>query len=186
MKIGITGSIASGKTTVAKVIANKKNPLFSADDNVKSLYKDKHFKSRIIKKFSLAKSKNIKNQLKRLIVKDKQNLKELEKFIHPYVRKKMFEFIKKNIKKKLIVFEIPLLIESKLMKYFDKIVFVGAKRETRLKRYIKKGGNKSFFSLLENRQLSPSKKSKYCDYKIVNNKNINILNKKIKYIINNI
>ena len=186
MKIGITGSIASGKTTVAKMIADKKNPLFDADASVKKLYSDKNFKSKITKRFNLIKSKNIKDQLKSLIIKNNQNLKKLEKFIHPYVRKEMLKFIKKNKKKNLTVFEIPLLIESKLIKYFDKIIFVGAKRETRLKRYIKKGGNKAFFSLLENRQFNPRKKSKYCDYKIVNNKNINILKKQIKYIIKSI
>ena len=48
-KIGITGSIASGKTTASKIISYKKGPVFSADDIVKKLYKQIKFQ-RLIKK----------------------------------------------------------------------------------------------------------------------------------------
>ena len=98
----------------------------------------------------------------------------------------MLKFIKKNKKCIYVVLEVPLLVENKLMRYFDFIIFVGAKKKIRLNRYKKKGGNKFFFSLLEKRQLNPNKKSKFCDHIIVNNKDINILKKKIKYIIKDI
>ena len=75
IKIGITGSLASGKTTVAKIIANKKNPLFNADNSVKKFYSDKVFKSKFIKKFNLNNSGNFKKQIKNFIIQNKKNLK---------------------------------------------------------------------------------------------------------------
>ena len=55
IKIGITGSIASGKTTASKILSNKRGPLFSADNVVKNLYKNNNFKRLIIKKFNIKK-----------------------------------------------------------------------------------------------------------------------------------
>ncbi len=57
-KIGITGSIASGKTTASKLLSKGRGPLFSADDYVKKLYKKKYFKRKIVRKLGL---KNISN-----------------------------------------------------------------------------------------------------------------------------
>ena len=51
---------------------------------------------------------------------------------------------------KFLIFEIPLLIESKLMKHYDKIIFVNSRKDLRLKRYLKRGNNKRFFNLLNN------------------------------------
>ena len=77
-KIGITGSLASGKTTASKILSNRKGPLFSADDTVKKLYKKKNLKRLISKKFKLNSTKNIKNKLKKLIFSDKSSLIKLE------------------------------------------------------------------------------------------------------------
>ena len=61
--IGITGSIASGKSRVAHIIAGKKNPLFSADKVVLNLYKNKKFIKILIKKFNPTNKKKIKEHL---------------------------------------------------------------------------------------------------------------------------
>ena len=180
--IGITGSIASGKTTVAHLMARKKYPLFSADKVVDNLYKKKNFVKLLVKKFELTQNKNIKKQLKLIIKKNRGNLLKLEAIIHPLVRKEMKNFLKK--KRKFIFLEIPLLIESKLNKYFDKIIFVNTKRRLRLKRYLKRNGNKKTFDLLDKRQLLPIAKKKMCDYTINNNYSLVILKKNVKNFIN--
>ena len=176
--IGITGSIASGKTTVGHLMAKKKYPLFSADIVVSNLYKKKNFNKILIKKFKLKSKKKIKDQIKLIIKEKKRNLRKLESIIHPLVRKEMASFLKK--KNKLIFLEIPLLIESKLNKYFDKLVFVGANKKVRLKRYIKKRGDKKMFSLLNKRQLHPAIKKNICDYIIENNYSLAILRRNVK------
>ena len=180
IKIGITGSLASGKSTVAKLMSKKKYPIFNADKVVGALYKKKSFFIRVKKKFYFKDSKNLKIQIKNLIKKDKTALKKLEFIIHPLVRKEMKIFMKKRKGFKIGLFEIPLLIESKLMKYFNVIVFVNADRNIRFKRY---EGNREIFTTLDKRQIISSKKIKFSDHVINNNKSIIELKNKVKKLI---
>ena len=186
IKVGITGSLASGKTTVAKIFAARKFPLFNADHEVKKIYKQKIFKKKISKKFKFKNLKNIKSEMKKIISKNINSIKELERIIHPIVRKKIKSFVKKNKKRKIIFFEIPLLIESKLMKDYDVVIFVNSSKNIRKKRYLKRGKNEEMFNLLDKKQLSPQKKIKYSDYVINNNASLKKLKKKIKTIQNKI
>ena len=181
-KIGITGSVASGKSTASKYLSSKRGPLFSADDAVKKLYKDKNFKKLISEKLKI-KNFNIKKNIKEKIVPNKKSFEKLEKIIHPLVRKKMKRFIIKNSKKKILFFEIPLLIESNLMGNFDLIIFIKASKRTRLKRFVLKGGNKRIFKILDDKQLSDSKKIKFCDHVVINEKNKKLLKKRLSDII---
>ena len=83
IKIGITGSIASGKTTASKILSHRRGPLFSADEVVKKLYKTSSFRRILFKKFQLKKKSNLKKILKNKIFNDRLNLLKLEKIIHP-------------------------------------------------------------------------------------------------------
>ncbi len=183
IKIGITGSLSSGKTTASKILSLRRGPLFSADKVVKEFYLNKHFRSLISKKFKIRNNNQIKKSLKKLVLDNKKNLKNLENLIHPLVRKKMRNFTLKNRGKKLLFYEIPLLIESHLMKHFNLIIFIKAKKQIRLKRFQSKGGNKNLFNLLNNKQLADAKKIKFCDYVVVNEQNLNILKKNLFAII---
>jgi len=179
-KIGITGSLSSGKSTVAKIISGRKYPIFSADNSVKGLYKKKFFLEKIRRKFNFKNSKNLKQKVKKLIVGNKKKLKELELIIHPLVRKEMRSFMKK--KHKIKIFEIPLLIESKLNKNFDFVVNVAASKKIRLKRYLSKGGTKKIFTILDNRQLKMKKKIKNSDYVIYNNHSLKNLKNEVNFL----
>ena len=95
----------------------------------------------------------------------------------------MRKFKVKNKKKKFVFFEIPLLVESKLMKKFDIVIFIKAKTDLRLKRFISKGGNKKLFQILNKKQLSDKKKEKHSDYVVVNEKNKIILKKRLLDIV---
>ena len=181
--IGITGSIGSGKTTAAHLLAGKKYPLFSADKVVSNLYRKKNFKRILIKRFKLNNKKKIKDQIKLILEKDENNFYKLESIIHPLVRKEMINFLKK--KNKIIFLEIPLLIENKLNKYFDKLIFIGATKKLRLKRYIKKRGEKKTFNLLDKRQISQTIKKNICDHIIDNNYSLAILRKNVKIFLKN-
>ncbi len=183
IKIGITGSLASGKSTVAKIISSRKHPLFDADKIVKKIYQTNIFKIKIFKKFKIKGKKNIKNDIRKMILTNKKSLKDLEKIVHPLVRKEIRNFSNRNKRKKLLIFEIPLLIESKLMKNYDKIILVNSRKDLRLKRYIKRGNNRKIFNILNKRQLSHAKKIKYCDYVINNNGSLKLLKKNIKNIM---
>ena len=183
-KIGITGSLASGKTTASKILSNKAGPLFNADNVVRNFYTNSKFKRKIIKLLNISRKKNLKNEVKKKILKSKNNLKKLERVIHPMVRKEMVAFIKKNKRKKMIFLEIPLLIESKLTKYFDIIIFIKSKKSIRLKRYLLKNQkSKKFFELLNKKQIKDENKIKYCDHLVVNNSSLSDLKKKLYGIL---
>ena len=72
IKIGITGSLASGKTTVARMFSRGKYPIFNADTEVKKIYKKKFFKKKIHTKFKLKNKKDIKSELQKIISKNKK------------------------------------------------------------------------------------------------------------------
>jgi len=95
----------------------------------------------------------------------------------------MKKFSINNQRKKTVFYEIPLLIESNLMKYFDIIIFIKAKKKIRLNRFLDKGGEKKMFNLLNKRQFSDIKKAKFSDHIVVNEKNLNILKKNLSVII---
>ena len=89
MKIGITGSISSGKSTVSNLFLKNRNSIFSADRVVKDLYNSNDFKKKISKKFKIRKDQ-IKKEIKKKLLTKKITLKSLGKVVHPAVRKKMF------------------------------------------------------------------------------------------------
>ena len=181
--IGLTGSISSGKTTAAKIISKGRGPLFSADKVVNRLYQNKNFRKTIAKRFRIKIDLAFKQSIKDKILKKKENLKKLERIIHPIVRQKMLVFFKENVNKKFLFLEIPLLIESKLTRYFDVIIFIKSNKNLRFKRYNLNRGNAKLFSLLNKHQLKDSKKMKFCDHIVVNNKSIGVLKKNLLNII---
>lgn len=183
IKIGITGSIASGKTTASEILSYKRGPLFSADDEIKKFYKNKDFKKYLVKKFNIKKNSNFKQIIKMKIFENKKSIKILEKIVHPMVRKEMHKFSKKHKKKNKLFYEIPLLIEKKLMKYFDIVIFIKVKKKIRLKRFTANGGDKNLFNLLNKRQLSDRRKIKFSDHVVNNEKNLIILKRKLLSII---
>ncbi len=184
-KIGITGSIASGKTTASKILSKNYGPLFSADKEVRKLYKSESFKIFIRKKLKINNNINLKQNLKKIILTNKNYIKKLEKIIHPLIRKKMKKFTSQNKSKKFLFYEIPLLIESKLMKYFDIIIFIKAKKKVRFKRFKSKKGDQKLFILLNNKQLKDKNKIKFCNHVVVNEKKLNILKKNLLAIMRN-
>jgi dephospho-CoA kinase len=183
IKIGITGSLASGKTTASRILSYRRGPLFSADKVVKEFYLNKRFRFLIAKQFKIKNKNQIKKSLKKLILENKKNINKLEKIIHPLVRKKMKSFTSNNKSKRLLFYEIPLLIESKLMNYFDVIIFIKARKKFRLKRFFSKTGDKKLFNILNNKQIVDVKKIKFCHHVVVNEKNLSILKKNLFAII---
>ena len=184
IKIGITGSLSSGKTTASKILSFRRGPLFSADKAVKELYRNKNFNALIRRRFQIKNKNQVKKYLKKLILENKENIKRLEKITHPLVRKKMRKFTLQNKNKRFLFYEIPLLIESKLMKYFNIIIFIKARKQLRFKRFQTRRRDKKLFNLLDSKQMIDAEKIKFCDHIVVNEKNLSILKKRLLAIIN--
>ena len=185
--IGVLGDIGSGKSFVSK----KFNcPVFNADEEVSKLYNKSYscFKKlkkefpKNIKKFPIDKKELIK-----ILLKNKSNLKKIIKIIHPLVRIKMNKFLKKNSKKKLVVLDIPLLIENKLYKKNYILLYIQADTkeiQSRLKK--RKNFNKKIYKDLKMLQLPLSKKKKLANFIIFNDFKMKNLSKNVKIIKNKI
>ncbi len=169
-RIGILGDIGSGKSYVAKSFGY---PVFNADNEVSKLYK------RDIKIFNKLKKvlpKYInsfpinKNEISNAILANKSNLKKIVKIVHLEIRKKMNIFLKKNKKKKIVILDIPLLLENKINKNNDILIFVQSKKKEIIKRLKKrKNFNLKLLKKFKNIQLSLDYKKKNSQFVINNN-----------------
>ncbi len=183
IRIGILGSIGSGKSYVAR---NFNYPVFDADLEVSKLYKND---KKIFFKLKRKLSKYIfsfpinKNEILRAVLAKKSNLKKIMNVVHLEVRKKMKIFLKKNKNKKIVILDIPLLLENKINRKKDILVFVDAKKSDIYKRLKKrKNFNSKLFKILKDFQLPIEYKKKNSQF-IIKNK---YTKKSIKTAIKNI
>lgn len=183
IKIGIIGDIGAGKSFVAKQFGC---PVFDADREVNKIYKnDKSCYRKIKKKFpKFIKSKIIiKNELANAVKTNNKNLKKISNIVHPIVRKKMHIFYKNNNKKKLVVLDIPLLVENKLYNKNFYLIFVQATK-TEIDKRLKKRPfyNRNIINSLRKSQKSLAYKKRISDFVIKNNFKLLSLKKRIKLI----
>ena len=129
IRIAVLGDIGSGKSYVAKQFGY---PVFNADAEVSKLYKKSRKCYNKLKKVlpEYIVSFPIKKiEISKAINADQHNLKKIIKVVHPEVRSNMNNFIKKNKNKKLVILDIPLLMENKINKKSDILIFVDAKKK---------------------------------------------------------
>ena len=169
IKIGILGEIGAGKSYVA---TNFGYPVFNADHQVAELYKkDKKifYKLKKILPKYIFKFPIDKKEISNAILANKNNLKKIVKIVHSEVRKKMLLFFKKNKKTKIVILDIPLLLENKINDKKDILVFVDSKKSEILKRLKKrKNFNLKIFQKFKDIQLSSKYKKKKSHYIIKN------------------
>lgn len=139
--IGVTGPIASGKSTVSRYLEQKGYLLFDCDAIVHSLYEKKNIQKKLQKAFGneiLLNDTINRKALLEIVSKDQKKKEELENIIHPLVYKQIEEGIKKT-KKTRIVLDVPLLFGSSLEQLCNAVILVTAEASTRLQRLKKRG-----------------------------------------------
>ena len=161
IRIGILGDIGSGKSYVAN---NFGYPVFNADNEVSKLYKKN---KKIFRKLNKKLPNHIlsfpidKIEVTKAILTNKSNLKKIIKIVHDEIRKKMKLFIKKNKNKKIVVLDIPLLLENKINNKSDILVFVESRKEEIEKRIKKRVNfNRELFNKFKKIQYSKNYKKK--------------------------
>ena len=187
IKIGILGDIGSGKSHIAKIFGY---PVFNADDEVAKLYKkDKKIYNKLKKnlpKYIHSFPIN-KTEIINAILANKQNLKKIINVIHFEIRKKMNLFLKKNRNKKIIILDVPLLLENKISKKKDIIIFVKTKKKDVLKRLKKrKNFNQKILNKFKSIQLPLDYKKKKSNFIIKNDFSNNSVKKSVKNILKQI
>ena len=187
IRIGILGDIGSGKSYVARCF---KYPVFNADNEVTKLYKTdvKVFKKlkktlpKFIYSFPISKS-----EITRAILYNNNNLKKIIQIVHQEVRKKMKTFLNKNKNKKIVILDIPLLLENKMNKKKDILVFIQSNKKDVLKRLKKrKGINYKLIKKFKKIQLPLDYKKNKSHFIIKNNFTKNTVLNNVKDILKEI
>ena len=187
IRIGILGDIGSGKSYVAK---NFGYPVFNADSEVSKIYKkNKKIFNKLKKKLPryISKFPIDKNEVSVAILSNKNNLKKIINIVHLEVRKQMKLFLKKNKNKKIVILDIPLLLENKINKKKDILIFVDSKKRDIEKKLIKrKNFNLRLLKKFKTIQFSSKYKKRKSNFIIKNNFTKKNIKKDIKNILRKI
>ncbi len=174
--VGLTSGIACGKSLVSREFSRHNVPVIDADGIVHSLYKTSEpLKKKIAKEFgseALAKSGNIsRHYLSKIVFSNRAKLERLNNIVHPYVEREIRARLKeaRKQKKKLVVVEAPLLVETGLNSLADYLVVVALSRQMQMKRLIERDSlcEKDALSRI-NSQLPLKEKMKLADFVIDN------------------
>lgn len=166
--IGLTGSIAMGKSTVAKMLLDSGIPMISADQIVHDLYENEAVP--LIEQAFPGSTENNqvdREKLLKNLLKDEDGFKKLESLIHPLVRQKEWEFIKEHKDKgaDLVAIEIPLLFETGAEKLMDSVLLASAPAEVQKQRVMARSGmTQEKFKTLLDKQMPDSEKRKKADF----------------------
>jgi len=178
MIIGITGSIACGKSTVSNYLKSKGYIVIDADKIGHEALDDDYVKEKLILAFGneiLDDNKINRQKLGELVFGNSSNLNVLNSIIHPEIRKKILQKIDKNNDKEFIFIDVALLFEAKFDDLVDKIIVVYVDKNTQLTRLMKRNSisEKEALSRIVS-QMSPIEKAKLGDYTV--NNNLDVIN----------
>ena len=178
MIIGITGSIACGKSTISNYLKSKGYIVIDADKIGHEALDDDYVKEKLILAFGneiLEDNKINRQKLGELVFGSSSNLNVLNSIVHPEIRKKILEKIDKNNDKELIFIDVALLFEAKFDDLVDKIIVVYVDKNTQLTRLMKRNSisKKEALSRIVS-QMSPIEKAKLGDYTV--NNNLDVIN----------
>jgi len=173
LKIGLTGNIGSGKSTVCNIFATLGIPIFYADLEAKELYKEVVVKDKV-KEFFGKGVFNSANEVdfKKLAAKvfsDQKKLDKLTSILHPRVFEKYHLWLSNHAASPYTLHESAIIFEYGQEKYFDKVICVTAPLDLRIQRVLERD-KASIDQIKErvNNQMQEEIKAKLSDYLIAN------------------
>lgn len=189
LKVGVTGGIGSGKSTVSRFFSALGVPVYDSDQRAKSLMQyDDSIRSKI--KIEFGDNAYHKNELNRsylaeIVFKNESKLKQLNAIVHPVVKTDFINWLSQNSNAKLIIKEAAIMIESGAYKDLDKLIVVNASMNQKIK-WIKQRDHLSLEDI-KNRiqnQLSDEIRNQYADFIIENNSNKRELKQQVLSVYN--
>ncbi len=187
LKIGLTGKIGSGKTTVLKILEKKGARIFNCDRIIHRAYDglNNPVSKAISQSFSGVEKegKISRKKLAEAVFNDRKKLEKLEEIVHPFVVGRLKKWLENGKKEEIYVAEVPLLFEKGLEKLFDKTVLVKVKEGTLTGRLKEKYGfNRSQIKKRLSLYLSGAKKEEISDFIVRNNLDLKNLEKEVSLL----
>ena len=185
--IGLTGKIASGKSTVLDIYKNLGAATLSSDEIVKDLYQKEEVASLIEKTLKIMFSTKVvnKDELRNHLLINPKDKRKLEKIIHPLVEKEIVRFLSEE-KNPIRVVEVPLLFESKMDHYFDSIVVIDVDEKTQLERLNQRNQKTALYLKEINKTNKIDENKNKATYLIYNNGTLSDLEKVVKKSLNEV
>jgi dephospho-CoA kinase len=171
-KIGLTGNIGSGKSTVAKVFETLGVPVFHADAEAKNILSESDVIEELIHLFGIdILDGNLINRAKlaSIVFNDKNALASLNSIVHPRVRKALLHWMETRKGHSYIIQEAAILFESGFNKFFDKTILVSCPQAIAIKRVMERDGvNEMEIKSRLHNQWPEKDKIPLADFTIVN------------------
>ena len=170
--IGLTGSIASGKSFVADYLISKSYKVFDADKVARSSYNDATVFSKISQEFSIeniSDGDQLRSFISEFVFSDPIKLKTIESIIHPFVRERMNKFIADTIEEDLVFLDIPLLFENRMVDLFDCVIVTYCSKDKIYQRLDQRGYSTDKVDRILDRQFDIEARLDFADFVIDTN-----------------
>lgn len=173
IKVGITGGIGSGKSTIATVFIKLGIPVFFSDiEAAKIISSDSKAGKKIVREFGkeiLVNEKIDRKKLAKIVFSNREKLVLLNSIVHPAVREHFKKWEKKQKNIPYVIQEAAILIETGIYKNLDFIILVTAPENLKIKKVMHRDhvSKKEVLARMET-QWSDSRKKKFADAVIVN------------------
>ncbi len=178
--VGLTGTFGSGKSTVAKIWKSKGVRIIDCDKLVHEVYWPKHHLAARIKRILNLKSID-RREIAEIIFQNPAKRKALERLIHPYVKQRVFQELRR-VKSEIAAIEMPLLFEIGFDREVDYAAVVSAKSGAIRKRLLKKGFSQAEVNARQKAQWPIKRKIKHADFIIDNSGSLSELKKKAERV----
>lgn len=187
MKVGLTGGIGAGKSTVADLFSQKGAVVIRSDELARQVIEPKtpgfqQVIDRFGKEFVNSEGYIDRAKLAQIVFQDDAALKDLENIVHPLVRSKTNQIIDQHTSETIIVNEIPLLLEKKMESLFDFLVIVISSEKNRLERLAQRGLTTEQATARMAKQVSDDERKAAADFLIVNDGNLDQLEADVEKI----
>ena len=186
LKVAIVGNIASGKTTVERIIAGKGFKVYDSDKIAHELLSQSDAVKKMFADDDIFTNNEVdRKKLGKIVFSDKKKLQLLELILHPQIVTELLKIFQRETG--VVFVSVPQLFEAKMETLFDKKIFVTARKETRLQRLIERNGYTKEYALKRiEAQISDEEKIPLCDYIIDNNSTLDALHNQTELVISSI
>jgi dephospho-CoA kinase len=186
--LGLTGSIATGKSFVAEIFRQNNIKIFSSDQDVAELLQNidllEEIKTYDILKQAFSDNKLSKETLSKIVFNNEQALKILEEIIHPKVKNNMLKFIEDNYRQNFIILEVPLLFEKNYDQLCYKVITTFCHEKLQEERALRrKNMDLERLNFIISRQMPSHEKAKRTDYLVCTDLTYNFSQNQVKQIL---